>query len=715
MPSVSEAMEESELVALLADRIDAAMNDSDGEISAARQKSLGYYLGEPYGNEREGHSQYRSREVLETVEWCLPALLRIFTAGDRVVVFDPVGRGDEPQAEQETDAVNHALLAGGDYFMSVYCWLKSALLEPVAYLKVWMDQERTVKGEEYAGLTAVELASLTQDPEVEITRQRVTETVDPTGAPLELFDVKLKRSCVTPKLRVEPLPGEETLIDAGHTKLALDDCAFVCHRTRKTFSWLVNAGYDRALLEEISPNAGESFGGERANRLFTTDETWSETADASDASLRTFWVHECSVLVDFDGDGVAERRQIVMIGDRIFANEEYDYVPIVPLCAIPMPHRHPGLAEADLVKDLQLLKSTLIRQLLDNIYRVNKPKRRVGSAALTDDGRTIASLLDPLADFIPCEDPSAIMDDAQTSFIGELMPAIQFFTDSGQTRTGIAPNLSLDPAVLQKSTMGAFTGALEQASQRVELLARIFAESGFKWLAQKVHRLLKEHSQRPIMLQMRGQWVEVNPADWRERTNVSANVGLGFNDKTKEMLAAQALLQVQMQLMPAGIVKPENLLATAADLVQAAGKKGPERYFSAPQPPHPPAPDPALVLAQAQAQAMGLDAQAKMLRAQTEQAAAQLEAQVRQHELSVKAREDEVRLQIQQLEAQVKLAESQAKVANTQADTALKDAQRQKALADAREQQMDNEAVESGLIAVLESTHVAPQTSPRPQ
>lgn len=720
----SEPMEDREIVAFLAGKIDQALNDDDGDLSASRQENLDYYLGEPHGDERTGYSQYRSREVLETVEWCLPALLRIFTAGDRVVSFSPGGLEDEAQAEQETEAVNEALMQNGEYFLTVYNWIKSALLEPVAYVKTWMEKTTEVKGEEYAGLTEAELAQLVADKEVEVLEQSEYPDVDPlTGQPIVLYSLKVRRTCTYPRLRVEPTPGEETLIDESHTRLCLDEAEFTCHRVRKTYSWLVSNGYDREALDDINPEAGREFGGEKANRLFTEDESWSDDDDGDDPSLRTFWVHECSVLLDVDGDGIAERRQIVLIGDKVFDNEEYDHQPLVPLCAIPMPHRHPGLAEADLVKDLQRLRSTLIRQLLDNIYRVNRPKQRVGVNALTDDGKTLQSLLDPLAEYIPCEDPNAIVAEVQSSFVGELLPVIQFFSESQQTRTGVAPQMSLDPNVLQQSTAGAFQGALEQASQRLELIARIFAETGFKWLALKVHRLLKEHSQRPIMLKRRGQWMEVNPADWRDRQNVTVHVGLGFNDKTKEVMLAQTILAAQQAVMAspmggAGIVTPENVLNALEDLVTANGKKAAERYFSPPQPPQPPAPDPNMVLAQAQAQAMQLDAESKMLRAQVEQMKAQVEAQAaqveqqgKQQELALKAREDELKLQGQMLEFEVKRAKAGAEIANIQADTALKEAQRIKALADAQSQQMDNEAVRTGVMGLLEGRHVAAESS----
>jgi hypothetical protein len=226
-------MDETELVGLLADKISRALNDEDGEISTIRQENLDYYLGELYGNERDGYSQYRSREVLETVEWCLPALLRVFAAGDVVVSFSPVGPEDEVQAQQETDAVNAALTKSADFYLTCYNWIKSALLEPVAYSKIWMEETKTACGETYKGLTLQELMLLMNEPGVEILEQAEYMQDVP------LYDVRIRRTHYEPKLRWEPVPGEETLVDESHTRLRLDDAEFVCHRVKRTYSWLV--------------------------------------------------------------------------------------------------------------------------------------------------------------------------------------------------------------------------------------------------------------------------------------------------------------------------------------------------------------------------------------------------------------------------------------------------------------------------------------------
>ena len=378
-----------------------------------------------------------------------------------------------------------------------------------------------------------------------------------------------------------------------------------------------------------------------------------------------------------------------------------------------MPFRHVGMSLAQLVMDLQLLKSTLIRQLMDNVYKQARNRTYVGVNALTEDGKTMTSLLDPLAEYIPVEDHNMIRTEIQPSYINDILPVIQYMNDVQQTRTGIAPNLSLDPAVIQQSTMGAFSGALEQASQRIEMIARVFAETGYKWLVKKAHRLLKEHSQRPFHVKRKGQWIEVNPSDWRDRENVTVSIGLGFNDKSKELGSLMQILGLQKEAMMSGVglTTPGHIFNTLEDLIAASGRKTAERYFTRPDPNNPPQqkPDPNMMIAQAQAEAMKMDAQSKIMRSQIEGQKAQFEAQKSQFESQLKMKEAELKQREAELKAQIALAETdlkkmqaQADVANTVSDTYLKEAQRLKTLSEVKAQNMENDAVQNGVIEFMD-------------
>ena len=63
-------------------------------------------------------------------------------------------------------------------------------------------------------------------------------------------------------------------------------------------------------------------------------------------------------------------------------------MPFVSLTPIPMPHRFFGLSVADLVMDLQLIKSSILRQILDNLYLSNNGRHIISDQVNLDDMMT---------------------------------------------------------------------------------------------------------------------------------------------------------------------------------------------------------------------------------------------------------------------------------------------------------------------------------------
>lgn len=672
MAKRNKAMTEAEIAAFLTSKILRAMNDEDGDLSQNRQDSLNYYLGKPYGNERDGYSSYVTREVLEAIEWAKPAILRVFTAGDKVVQFDPVSPQDEATADLETDTVNHLLLKQNNGFETIYEWVTDALMYPNGYVKLWVDESEEVTTETYEGIGEFELAMLLDDDAVEVLEQDSTTTMidTPEGqVPVETFTVKIRRTDSKPRLNFMAAEPEQVLIDDDLTGLDIDEADFVCHRVQRTYTWLVNNGYDRDKLDQVGGDEDEGeWNDERVNRLFYEDEN-PDSGDDDDPSMRQYWVHECYVRIDADGDGLAELRKIVLIGQTIFENEEIDYQPFVALASVIMSHKHTGMSLADMVKDIQLISSTLHRQLLDNTYKMNIRRKYIGEAALNDDGSTLDAFLDTTSEIVPCRDPTAIKEEVVQPIINDLLPVIQGMTDQAQVRTGISPNLSLDPAVLQQSTLGAFSAALEQASQRVELITRVFAETGFKRLMRKAHQLCRMYMDHNLQFKLGDQWVDVNPSDWRDRTTVTVNVGLGFNDKATKIQLLASLLEYQKEALGIGMATPQNIYNTMREMVEASGLGDVGKYFTDPATvePQPQQPDPQMELVKAQmqieqgklqqqAQKQQLDAekaridlQERALKMQQEQErwAAELEQKRRQFEEEYELKEREL-LQKQQ-------------------------------------------------------------------
>ena len=675
-------------------KIDDCLNEEGGELSTARQKNLDYYLGNLYGNEREGHSKVVTREVFEAVEWALPSILRVFTS--KAVEFLPEGPEDEQAADQETDVIRHLMFSQENGFLALYSWVKDCLMYPNGYCKVWVENVEKVTTERYRGLTIEQLLPLSEQEGVEL----VSGTAYP-GIAGEVYDVELKVTKQKPVLRFEAVPPEECLVDGELTSVDLDEATFVCHRTSKTFTDLVGLGYSAKRLELIQTDDLKTD--ERTHRQRYEEEG----TDDDDGALRRYTVDECYLLVDVDDDGIAERRRVVRIGNEIFENEEFDYNPLVAMSAILMPHQHAGLSLADAVRDLQEVSSALMRQLLTNLYRINQPRKYVGENALLEGSMTMDALLDAAAEIIPVRDPMAIQPEVIQSLAQHILPVMAQVGEQKMLRTGVNPQISLDPNVLKDSTMGAFTAALDHASQRLEMIIRLMAETGIKSAIRKAHRLIRENFGNEIAIKLRNDWVNINPQEWKERTDLKVSVGIGTVNKQERMQSMMGVLALQEKLMGLGMVNPEHIYTAVAEVIEASGIEGAERFLINPtKTPLPPKePDPLMVAQveslKAQGQAMQMDGQSKMLKAQIEQQKAEFERQKLVYEASLQEREAALSLRLKEFEAMNAAGKVQAEVRHTDADTQLKAAQRIKVLEEARALDIESDANEAGVTDVL--------------
>lgn len=680
-------MSEQQVLGFLGRKILQAMNDEDGDLSDNREENFNYYTGQEYGNERDGYSKYVTRETLETIEQVLPSVLRVFLSGDQIVAFDPVGPEDEEAAKQETDITNYYVMKknknGEGGFLSLHHWLKDALMNPCGYIKAYMEEFDKTSVGTVTGLTAEGVAYLDADENVQILGQRTRleqVMIDGQVAEIEVFDLKIRTTKRIMQLRIDPVPPEEMLVDNDLTSLNMDDADFVCHRVQKTFSRLVTEGFDPDELNLVGQGENYQWNDERVNRLYYEDED-PDAEDEDDDSMRQFWVHECYAWFDFDGTGVAQHRKVTIVGDKVFENEETDYQPFIALSSILMQHKHNGMSYIDIMKDLQVLLSTLTRQLLDSVYKANVGKQFISEDALTTDGSTMEALLNTQAEYVPVRGPAAhaVAPNPRQALAGELLPVIQHFTQARAMRTGVTPETAVSANELQEVRQDVFMNAMEAASQRIEMLVRIIAETGMRWLMLKVHQLLRSHWDVATTVKLRGQWVDVDPSGWQDRTDMSINVGLGFHTKHQLLGLLVQLLSMQKEAVQAGLATPEKIYNTLEKIINAGGIGDVRMFFVDPnspeyKPPEPP-PDPNMILAQAQAQALQQEQQRKGFEAQ---ASAQNQAQKVQADTAAKSQD----IQLKQVDQQIKLRELALKEAEMVAAGKLQEGEIAKQIAE---------------------------------
>ena len=722
--------------------------DSHSELTEVRTEITDRYFGKPYGTEREDQSQYVTREVMETVEWALPDLLRGFLGTGKAVVFEPTGPEDEELAEQETDVVNYKLLRAndGDGYSAFYDWFKEALLYPTAFLKINVEEKEESFVYEMKEVPQGKLLELLEDEAVELLEQESRmverEIQDPQSGqmvkmPMEVFDIRYRETKQKYDLVLMPIPGEDVYVDKDLTSINLDKANFVAHRTRRNYTELVKMGYDKGMLDEVSPQEDSVWNEERTSRRFYEDEYPGGDTNAEDPSMVEYDVYECYLWVDYDGSGEAQFRRVVLVEDTVFENEEVAYQPLVALSTAPFPHKLNGLSLAQMVEPNQRLSTELHRQALNNLYRINTQRMYISEEMMLEGGLTKKALDNRRAGYIPVRGvPSeGIMPEPISPMVGEVLPVIQHVGQMNAVRSGVAPEQSMDQNNLQNTAYSSMMGALEASGARQESLARGFAETGMKRVFRKAHYLIRSCPDMAETVKLRGKWVDVDAASWKERTDVSVNIGLGFNSKQQMTIVATQLLEIVAQAAQQGLANPQGGYNALTEWAEAAGLKNPQMYFVDPngpyyQPPEPP-PDPNLISAQAQAQALQRESdrqdaelthkieiermrarheQQKLVfegrklevdaqKAQADAAAKQAEVQMKQQQLTFDRQQQELDLE--------KLAHEAAKVPvdidDTQAAAELKEAQTIKTLVEAGKAEAETAKVDAETSATIEA------------
>ena len=579
-------MDDEQLGSVVSREITESLNHFDTEYTQDRIDALDYYLGRPFGNEVEGRSSVVDTTVADVVEQIMPSMMRIFTGTDKVVRFAPRNEEDVEAAEQATDYVNFILQTDNDYYRILYNFIKDSLLFKIGVVKVCWDEMDEVKEEVYEGLEDSELALLLANPDVEVVEQETT--VIRAGdeelgiEEISSFDVKLRTRTKSGRVRVENVPPEEFLVN--RRAKSLDDARFICHRTQLTVSELVAMGYDQEEIENYA-GVGELETETEVRKRFG-DLDGKQDYDYADPSQREVPVYESIIKVDYDEDGVAELRRVLSIGDAgdyVLENEIIDYVPFAVVSPILMPHRLIGRSIFDLTKDLQVIKSTLMRQYLDSTYLSVMPR-----GVAVEGQVNLDDLLDGTAgSIIRTRTPGAVQPLSTGGVGGEIQPLMRYIDEIKESRTGMSKaSAGLDANALQSSTASAVAATVKGAGQKLEAYARTIAETGMKDLFKIVLKIVSIYQQAPRIVRLRNEFVPIDPREF-EGFDIVVNVGLGTMDDQEKMARLMEIIVKQEQILQT--LGPDNPLVgvdqyanTLRQYVELAGLKDASRYFKAP-------------------------------------------------------------------------------------------------------------------------------------
>ena len=623
-------MDDTELQGIIAGELEDAVSYIDADVSPIRAKGTEYYRGDPFGNEEDGRSQVVAMEVRDTVSAMLPSLMRVFFSTENVVEYMPRGPEDVAGAQQATDYANYIFTNDNNGFMTTYALFKDSLVRKCGIAKYWWDEVEEVKIEEYSGLDDQTVQILmSENAEVKIVVSYPDPSVTPDMNQIDpmtgnfppqpmLHDVQIKRMTKEGRIKIMAVPPEELVID--RRARSFDDAGIIAHRQMATVDDLLAMGYE---LEEIEENISSTD--LDSNDEYLARQPLSTTMGAGDSlnpgQRRVLYV-ESYIRVDFDGDGIPELRKVCCMGSgyTVVRNLPASHNPFVDFPCDPEPHTSPleAMSIFDLTHDIQEIKSEVLRNTLDSLAQSIHPRTAVVEGQVNIDD----VLNNETGAIIRMRAPGMVQP-FSTPFVGQAaFPMLDYMDSMKEDRTGMSKAaMGLDADALQSSTKAAVAATIGASQGRLELQARILAE-GMKKLFKGILYLMTTHQDKPRMVRLRNEWVEIDPRVWNSSMDVTVNIGLGNGDTNERIQALTMIAGKQEQIMQQfglsnPVVTPAMYIRSIQKIIELSGFKDASSYiqtlpadFQMPQA-DAPKPTPEEVLAQVQAQSIQADIQKK--------------------------------------------------------------------------------------------------------
>ena len=582
-------MPDSELVSLLSQAQQQAAI-YNGEFMRENTKFLAAYLGDKSGEFAgiPNQSSVVSTDIADVVEADMPSLMRIFYGSGDVVTFQP--NTDNPaevkEAEDKTKYVNWIVRNQPESFQVLHAWLKDAEIQKNGVVKYFIDEQKEVDEERFTGVDFDELTTIVEsldDPDV--TKSEITEQEETSPG---VWDLKFKVTRETKKICILNIPPESFLISRNAT--SVDDAELVGDRVRKTRGELLAEGFKRDLIDQLSTVDEQDNRNSNIKAVRDRDQGGNyPDGTINNWASQYVEISDLYVKVDFDGDGIAERRHVMISGNKVLVNEYFNHVPYASLSAILMPHKAIGRSRAEITYSTQLQKTALVRGMNDNIRISQRPRNVVHPDIDLDDMLTYRD-----NGVIRMEDDTKILPQNAVMplvipYTGDKTLQVIQYVDSARAQTtgALMANQGLDADKITSETATRFNGIKGSSDAKVELIAPNYAETGFRKLYEGIAWLASRFQDTQTEIRVLGKQLTVNPTSWKYRHHIQSNVGLGAGNNEKSVESLQGLYAIQSQLKAQGSTLTDELdiYNTLKRITDGLGFPRVDEFFNNPEEP----------------------------------------------------------------------------------------------------------------------------------
>ena len=637
----------SEIEGIVRDAIAQAVDFAESEVSQQRVKAQRYFDGEVDIGHEEGRSKVVATKVRDTIRAVKPSLMRVFMSTSKPVEYTPRGPEDVAMAEQATNYMHYIFNKNNGYRVLNDAF-HDALIKKNGIVKAYWEESERSEIFTFDHLTDEEYTLIASDDDVTILEHGVetSMSMDDFGMEMEMPEHSLKISRRMPegRLKIESVAPEDFFVDAQAKNI--DDAYVVAQRTEMRVGDLVAMGFDFEEVVGLGSNFGASS---MANEEDFVRRGYSQDSyddQEGDPSMRLVTITEAYMRIDVDGTGIPALHRFICGGTtyKLLDFMPCDEIPFAVFEIDPEPHTFYGRSLAEIVMDDQDASTSILRGILDNVAMTNNPRIGIVDGAVNIDD----VMNNEIGAIVRMRQAGSVQPLDIPFTAGQTLSALTYMDQLVEQKTGVSrASMGLDPDAMQSTTKAAVQATIQAAAGQDEVMVRNLAV-GMRDLFGIMLRTAIKHTDEEQMMQMNGQFVQVDPRVWKVDMDVGINVGLGTGREEEKMMALQQIFQVQQQVYAQygpmnGVVSLTNIRNSLADILAASGIRNAERYF-APMTPEieqqmlmqqqqaaqmqPPMPDPTQMLMQTEA----MKAQTK---AQVDMTKAQLEHQRKMHEMGM--------------------------------------------------------------------------------
>jgi hypothetical protein len=637
---------ESELKALVEKYSTSSVEYYSSKLSDERKKVMEYYHGEKPAPSHAGNSKYVSMDVFDAVESLKAVLLETFSAGNKIVSFDPQTDNDVEPMRIATEYADYVIHRQNDSYGTFASVIQDGLMARTGIVKVFWDKREEEQEEEFSDVDVDSLEMLQSQEDV----KEVKAEHDPdTG----LFSGTITRLIDKSQVRYVPIAPEEFLITS--TAPSIEEAHFVAHRTRKTKSELIAMGYDKELVYSVGTNDDDelSMSPERLARFedIGTGVTNLEE-DQDQEQTEHVLITEAYMPIDMDGTGQAKLWKITLAGtDVLLDKEQVDRKPFICFTPLPLPHAFYGGNYAARVIPTQNARTVLVRGILDHTVITNNPRLMVVKGAVQNPKELLENRVGGL---VNVSRPDGILPMPQSGLNPFVFQTIQMLDEDKEEVTGVSrlsQGLNKD-AISKQNSQASLNDMVSLSQQREKIIARNFANHFVKELYLEVYRLVLLNEKQTKVVRIAGNFVQVDPTEWSEEVTCTVELKLGYNEQQQE---AMKFLTIHSTLAAdpgnARLYTEANRYAVFKTALEKTGIKQVNQFLTDPKTLPPPQPDPFKVqemqleqrkvqvqesVAQTSAKKTDQHAQIEMLKLQLEKMQMQMEQVIKGREVDVK-------------------------------------------------------------------------------